>query len=350
MKAKSLLLAALSMAAAPPALAQEKSAEKALLEQAIQAVNRAVDDQSAAREEVGRAVQQAEQSGARTSGAAGRLVDAGKELATSSQKEKDARALLKKAKERLGLPASPETAVLPPTGAPTAPARAKEELNTYIVGEDEAVYDSQSGVAIFEKNVRVIRADLRIWCDQLDVQLRVEEEGPADRPAAASAPASANATGMDTDNLKQAVAKSRDNLVVIWRRTADGEILATCREAIYDGATGNLILKRSPEVFKDRKIFIRGADDTAEITVLRDGRYTGRVSLATVRSATEARALRQRLLSHIPKKSGGDTADQDAGGSDAPASAAEAPADAPRAESQPLNNLPPLPRSGRTAQ
>ena len=354
--------------------------EKALLQQAIEAVNRVTESRQQAESRTTQTTREATELKKQTADAARRLLDA--RAAGGAAKDGEMRTLLRDAKSRLGLPlapqdsasaprasgtaagaasqrptaATPTTAAAPGTRPPASPA-APQSNDTIITAEEGAFYSSIDGVAIFEKLVRVIRPTMRIWCDVLDVALNMDEISPKKPapPASGANPATPEPEpaaepgagakdkekeGLDAESIRQAIAKSKENLVVIWRRTPEGEIIALCREAHYDGKTGNLILKNRPEVMKDSKLHLTGNDENAVITLYNDGRQRieGRVQSRFMTSPSEARELRRRLLDHIPKK---------------PGAAADGPATDSAAPEKPLENLPPAtlsPPSANSAQ
>jgi lipopolysaccharide export system protein LptA len=207
-----------------------------------------------------------------------------------------------------------------------------------IRAEDQVFWSANDNVAIFEKNVIVNRPDLRIWCDVLEVSLippAEEAEGttPPD-PGKSDSPKPESSSTMNEDSLKQAIAKSKGGVVVIRRRTEKGEVVATCQEAVYDGPTGNIVLKQRPELIQDLKLHVIGTD---VITLFRDGniRASKRPEMQLIQPSA-GRDIRRKLLSNIPPRQGAaDTESSDS------TNAADAPLAAPPSAPTPPVTTPP---------
>ena len=154
---------------------------------------------------------------------------------------------------------------------------------------------------IFRTNVLVDREDLKIWCDELQVTLNQKpQKKVAETPPTKEAPEDSDV--FSAQNVKQAVAKSPSTgAVVIWRKTPKGEIVAMGREAIYDGASGNITLKGAPEVLQDMKVHLRSEGEAQQIVLMKNGNVKGSTTSAAVPEA-EAREIRKRIFARAPMR------------------------------------------------
>lgn len=186
------------------------------------------------------------------------------------------------------------------TAAPKKQPASSDGFFTKIVGEDDNFIQYKEGIAIFRKNVEVDRPDLKIWCQELAMTMNRPEAGKTGKPAPAAKDDSGDA--FSADNLKKAVAKgTAGSVVVIWRKTDKGEILANCREAIYDGATGNIVLKGKPEVLQNLQQFAFGKTDDATLTLYKNGNIGGKFGVEHFQEP-KGLEVRRRLLSSVPPK------------------------------------------------
>ena len=203
--------------------------------------------------------------------------------------------LLKVPSGPAAIPATPEA---PATGAPKPKPLKPEPLTeaappdtkqTVIVG-DLTYFDSANSIAVFVGNVVVDSPQFHITCDEFEVHMRKQEKEadakdkdgkpvpggkPADTKAGKSAAqpkqdvkslavnapvTSPGATGgkagaavvHDAQNpldnsIEKAIAKGRK--VVIVKHNPDGKIqIGQSRFAFYDGDTGDITLRQSPQV------------------------------------------------------------------------------------------------------
>ncbi|MGI8603281.1 MAG: LptA/OstA family protein [Verrucomicrobiales bacterium] len=297
------------------------------LREAIEAVDRAVENRKTAENENSQNDQTKPDFEERAAEAAKRLISAKK----GEGREEDMQAILRDAKSRLQGNTSPETdspsvaaasGTKPPrrenSGAPNKPpaaspnnaasAKAGPRPGNMVITADEKGIYSRDGVAIFTVNVAVNRSDLKIWCDRLEVALdqpkdAAESNAPPD-PDKPPEPKTEGPAPLKQENVKTAIATSKDGLVLIWRKTDSDEILATCREALYDGKTGNITLKNRPEVLKGLTTHILGRDETSEMILFKSGDMTmpRRPETSFNLSPPEGREIRRRLLGHMPPK------------------------------------------------
>lgn len=196
--------------------------------------------------------------------------------------------------------AKPAPTSKPATTATAAPQKpASGGFFTKIVGEDDNLFRHKEGIFIFRKNVEVDRPDLKIWCQELEVTVnRPEDNSKASQPA----PKDDSGDGFSASNIKKAVAKSSaGSVVVIWRKTDKGEMVANCREAVYDGATGNIVLKGKPEVLQALQQFAFGKTDDATLTLHKNGDVSGKFGIEHFQEP-KGREMRRRLLSSVPPK------------------------------------------------
>jgi len=204
---------------------------------------------------------------------------------------------------------SPPAVPKPRPGPQPAEEKKKGEgkaapTKTVITGDDPSEYRNKENLGIFRKNVVLDRPDLKIWCDQLDATMN---QPAAAKPqsktvAAVRKNGQANDDGVSPNDLKLAIARGKENPVVIWRKTDQGEVISTCREAHYEGANGTITLKGKPEVLRQLRVNLIGKDDRSEIVLLKSGDCTGRFDTNLFADEQEARAVRTRLLKQIPKR------------------------------------------------
>lgn len=182
------------------------------------------------------------------------------------------------------------------------PAARQDLVPTTIIGEEDAIFQNKEGIIIFRKNVEVNKSDLKIWCQELHLTLnRTDSKKPA--PAAASRQEADSGDMLGAGNLKTAVAKAAPGgVVVIWRKTLDGEMVANCREAVYDGATGTITLKGKPEVLKDVQTFVFGKSDSDTMLMTKTGYGKGAKGFQYFNTIQQGQEVRRRLLSSIPPK------------------------------------------------
>lgn len=137
-----------------------------------------------------------------------------------------------------------------------------------VIDAGSSFFDSRAGFGVFVDDVVLNHPEFHLTCDELEVYMNKEEPAPADGaatpPKSAQAPTAgelaadgaADATSKEglapserksSGNLKQAIAKGRR--VLINKMSAKGEPQTGIgREAVYDGATGDVRLSGWPQI------------------------------------------------------------------------------------------------------
>ncbi|MHA3773834.1 LptA/OstA family protein [Verrucomicrobiota bacterium sgz303538] len=152
----------------------------------------------------------------------------------------------------------------------------------------EASFDQKTHQAVFGGQVVVKNPEFTITCDKLTAFLRNENNKaatpaketsptgsakPATTVAAAPAPAKPAAKGPDSGGLEKAIAEG--SVVITQDRTdADGNVshnVGHSRRAVYESATGDVILTGRPEVQQGINTCI-ATDDSTVIILNREGR------------------------------------------------------------------------------
>jgi lipopolysaccharide export system protein LptA len=179
------------------------------------------------------------------------------------------------------------------------PLSERHPQDTVITG-DEGFFDRTKGIFIFVKEVFVDKPDVHIWCDELEVLLNL---GEMDKKETATATADKKKKGqkLNADNVKQANARAKQNLSVLWRQTAKGEIVAVAREFYYDGKTGNILLKGKAQVLQNLTMHITGNGDNAQLTLYKNGNFGGPFTMHQMQEK-DGREIRKNLLNMVPGK------------------------------------------------
>ena len=198
------------------------------------------------------------------------------------------------AKPTPATPAKPDkpapTAPKSPNAKPSAPSN---DGTMAITSEDDMEFDNKKGVITYRKNVFLDRPDVKIWCDELEVQ-RLPDEKP--KAVNAADPVKAPPSSDEAPKIKTAVARASERgLVVIWQKTAEGEVIAHAKTATYDGLTGDIILNDRIEVLQGKNIHLVGQTESADFTLKKDGKGVGKLQTAIVGPA-DAKAIRARML------------------------------------------------------
>jgi hypothetical protein len=193
----------------------------------------------------------------------------------------------------------PPLPVASETEAPL-PLSERHPQDTVIMG-DEGFFDRTKGIFIFVRDVFVDKPDVHIWCDELEVLLNLDgiEKKEATPPPAAGK--KKKAEKLNTDNVKQANARGKQNLSVLWRQTEKGEIVAVAREFYYDGKTGNILLKGKPQVLQNLTMHIIGNGDNAQLTLYKNGNFGGPFTMHQMQ-AKDGKKVRKNLLAMVPAK------------------------------------------------
>lgn len=184
-------------------------------------------------------------------------------------------------------PSKPE----PIKPASVAPAAAPKTEEHTTVDSDTADMDLKNSVFTYINNVTVHSPQFHLTTDgTFTVYLKKEKAAkPADTPKAGEKGAAKAADGKappvtpadaaeklsdapgDTSTIDHAVAAGRE--VVITKRDADGKTkIGKCRNAYYDGATGDMILRDWPQV-QDGGNIIVAIESTTVMTLTKDGKF-----------------------------------------------------------------------------
>ncbi len=193
-------------------------------------------------------------------------------------------------------PTGPKPTPLKP--APLAPP-AKVAAET-IINANEMYFDGTGSIIVYVGNVDVRKPGLHITCDEFEVHMKKQPKTEAPPPvkpgAAAVAPAAANIAALATkpataapgtpaaattsskssneDNIEKAIARGR--MVIIEKQGVAGETqIGQCREATYEGSTGNIYLRVWPQVQKGNNI-ITAAEETTLMTLTEAGDFNAK--------------------------------------------------------------------------
>ncbi len=201
----------------------------------------------------------------------------------------------KKKPEAKPTPAAPAKPDKPAPTAPKSPGAkpASDDGTMAITSEDDMEFDNKKGVITYKKNVFLDRPDVKIWCDELEVQRMPEAPPKATNPAD---PVKVAPPSDEAPKIKTAVARASERgLVVIWQKTDEGEVVAHAKLATYNGATGDIVLNDRIEVLQGKNVHIVGQGETAKFTLKKDRTGGGDVNTSFV-SESNAKAIRARML------------------------------------------------------
>lgn len=217
-------------------------------------------------------------------------------------------------------------------------AKPKSELaatQTQISGLEDAILDNARHTITFRKNVVVDRADLKIWCDQLEILLNRSPAKAAPSDKAGGSADESDALGANT--IKTATASSGDGgLVVVWRKTLTGDVVAVGRRAVYTATDGTFTITGMPEVLRDMTLHFHSPGEADKLVLYKNGSARGSKRTDLNLSLVKAREVRQRMFSHVPGRR--------------PAEATEASQEASSSTTPeaPVGPLPPPPGAGST--
>lgn len=170
---------------------------------------------------------------------------------------------------------------------------------TQISGLEDAVLDNARNTITFRKNVVVDRPDLKIWCDQLEILLNRSPAKAAPSDKAGGAAEESDALGANT--IKTATASSGDGgLVVVWRKTLTGDVVAVGRRAVYTATDGTFTITGMPEVLRDMTLHFHSPGETDKLVLYKNGSARGSKRQDLNLSMVKAREIRQRMFSHVP--------------------------------------------------
>jgi lipopolysaccharide export system protein LptA len=201
---------------------------------------------------------------------------------------------------------------------------------TQISGLEDAILDNARNTITFRKNVVVDRPDLKIWCDQLEILLNRSPAKAAPSDKAGGAAEESDALGANT--IKTATASSGDGgLVVVWRKTLTGDVVAVGRRAVYTATDGTFTITGMPEVLRDMTLHFHSPGEADKLVLYKNGSARGSKRTDLNLSLVKAREVRQRMFSHVPGRR--------------PPEATEA---SPEPSEAPVGPLPPPPGAGST--
>lgn len=177
---------------------------------------------------------------------------------------------------------------------PKPPAATQTQITSLEGGE---LVNSQS-VVVFRKNVVVDRADLKIWCDQLEIALN-KNPSKASPPDKSGNEESGDALSAQT--IKTATATAPEGgLVVVWRKTETGDVVAVGKKAVYTAADGGITLTGLPEVLSNMSNHLSGPGEGDKMVLSKSGDARGWKRTQLDLSPIRAKEIRQRMFSHVP--------------------------------------------------
>lgn len=189
--------------------------------------------------------------------------------------------------------------------AAVKPAAAKREAPppTNITSLEGWEMDNPGNTVTFFKNVVVERPDLKIWCDRLEFVLNKAGAKKNPSPPGGAEPAS-EPDQFSSERIKTATAIAAEGgMVVIWRKTSTGDVVAIGRRAVYTATTGTFTITGLPEVLRDDTYHVQSPNETDTLVLLKNGSAQGKGGKQQFNlSAVRAKEIRQRLFSHVPGK------------------------------------------------
>jgi lipopolysaccharide export system protein LptA len=197
------------------------------------------------------------------------------------------------------VPAPPK----PAAGTPSVPSAAKPKTaavtQTQITSLEDAELDNARNIIVFRKNVVVDRPDLKIWCDQLEIALN--KGGTKSTAAAGAAKPEAEPDALGAESIKSATATAGDGgLVVIWRKTETGDVVAVGRRAVYTATDGAFTITGLPEVLRDMSLHFHSPGEADKLVLFKNGSARGSKKQDLNLSIVRAKEIRQRMFSHVP--------------------------------------------------
>lgn len=242
------------------------------------------------------------------------LEDAIRAVDRAAEKSTPARESEKPKADAKAAPNSAAPSPKPPAGDRAAggterpavkPASVKREAPppTNITSLEGWEMDNPGNTITFLKNVVVERPDLKIWCDRLEFVLNKAGAKKAPSPADGTKPAS-EPDQFSSERIKTATATAAEGgMVVIWRKTATGDVVAIGRRAVYTATTGTFTITGLPEVLRDDTYHVQSPNETDTLVLLKNGSARGKGGKQELNlSSVRAKEIRQRLFSHVPGK------------------------------------------------
>ncbi|MEM7010528.1 MAG: LptA/OstA family protein [Verrucomicrobiota bacterium] len=124
------------------------------------------------------------------------------------------------------------------------------------ISANQSNYNSERNTVQFSKDVTLVNPQMKLTCDELDVKMLREANGPA-----------AAATGA----IQSAIAKG---FVVIHATTAAGKkIIAHAKRADYDALTQTVVLSGQPRL-QDGAQLVEGTAPESKITLTGEGEHS----------------------------------------------------------------------------
>jgi lipopolysaccharide export system protein LptA len=198
-----------------------------------------------------------------------------------------------------GTPATPKPKPADPSDAKPVKPKTPAVIQTQITGLEDAELDNARNLIIFRKNVVVDRPDLKIWCDTLEIALNRRDQAKPAKPAPAKSDEEPDAFGAESIKSATATAPS-GGLVVIWRKTESGDVVAVGKKAVYTAADGTFTITGLPEVLRDMSLHFYSPGEADKLVMFKNGSARGSKKQDLNLSAVRAKEIRQRMFSHVP--------------------------------------------------
>lgn len=221
-----------------------------------------------------------------------------------------------------GKPEPSQPAAESPSGSKPAKPKNVAATLTQITGLEDAELDNVRSVIVFRRNVVVDRPDLKIWCDRLEIALnRDGRTKPAD---AGSGQSDQQPDAFGAESIKSATATAAaGGLVVIWRKTETGDVVAVGKKAVYTAADGTFTITGLPEVLRDMSVHFYSTGESDRLVMFKNGSARGGKKQDINLSEVRAREIRQRMFSNVPGRRPAEASA--AGAEEAPAAAGNSP-------------------------
>lgn len=161
-----------------------------------------------------------------------------------------------------------------PRKAPKIAPKKKDETIITTGPEGTGIFDGNRKIAIFADATDGVILDnprIQINCEELEIHFK---DGPTSSGTETATEGADSDKKPDTmlESSSIDVAYARGKRVILQKKHADGKIqIGQCREAVYDGKTGDLVLKIWPQIQEDDHTVVARAAST-RILILRDGR------------------------------------------------------------------------------
>lgn len=134
---------------------------------------------------------------------------------------------------------------------PTPLNEAKKGPEKTVITSHATFFSSRNALSVFTDDVVVHHPEFHITCDTLEVYMK-KTDGK-DAPPAGSTEGNSQTIG--DSSIDRAIAKGRK--VVIQKMSETGEMqIGTCRFAVYEGASGDLVMRDFPQVQRGQHVVI----------------------------------------------------------------------------------------------